>query len=400
MTDKKDQSTDLLIWLAAGVVVFMGLAWVVIEAPWSSEEEYAALEPAAAPAAAVSAGSSTDDAIGAEGPADAARLAEPSMPAANDPLHLARLALEAGMLIEPQDYSAWTLFGAVATSDPDNEEARTGLEQVADILMRRGESALEQGRYRDAEVIAETIRERLPQHIAAIDLSERVALAMRPPPEPVVEIEPEPESPPVAETPVDPVPELHAAFIRAMAANSVLTPPGESARDLVGRMLDIDPENELAVAARDMLVTEMLDRSRQSIEALDTAAAQTWIDSAAPLAADTSRIAEAQDRLTRHLIEIESQKRLPASALKRLVYVPPEYPEIAITRGIEGWVDVEFVVGADGEPEEVTVTDGSHDRYFRDEAIAAVEEWRFEPVIFMDQPIPQRSYTRLAFVFE
>ena len=47
---------------------------------------------------------------------------------------------------------------------------------------------------------------------------------------------------------------------------------------------------------------------------------------------------------------------------------------------------------------EITIVDASHARYFREEAVAAVEQWRFEPVIFMGQPIPQHAYTRLEFV--
>jgi TonB family protein len=191
---------------------------------------------------------------------------------------------------------------------------------------------------------------------------------------------------------------MNAAFIDAMAQNAVLRPAGTSAVDIVKDMLSTSPGHELAIAARDLLVTEMLDRSKQSIEALDARAAQTWIDSAAPLADDPAEIERAQDRLTRHLIDTESQKMLPASELTQLSSAAPDYPRIPLERGIEGWVELEFVVTTAGLTEDITVTNASHDRFFRDEAIAAVEQWRFEPVIFMGQAISKRSYTRLAFV--
>jgi TonB family protein len=191
---------------------------------------------------------------------------------------------------------------------------------------------------------------------------------------------------------------MQAAFLSALAENAVLRPAGTSAVDVVKGMLSTAPDHPLTIAARDMLVTEMLDRSKQSIEALDVRAAQTWIDSAAPLTDDSATIAQAQDRLTRHLIETESQQMLPASELNQLQAVSPEFPRIPLERGIEGWVELEFVVTTLGATENITVTNASHDRYFRDEAIAAVEQWRFEPVIFMGKPIAKRSYTRLAFV--
>ncbi len=43
------------------------------------------------------------------------------------------------------------------------------------------------------------------------------------------------------------------------------------------------------------------------------------------------------------------------------------------------------------------MTDASHDQYFRREAVAAVEQWKFEPRVFMNRPIAQRSYTRIRF---
>ena len=79
-------------------------------------------------------------------------------------------------------------------------------------------------------------------------------------------------------------------------------------------------------------------------------------------------------------------------------YVQPDYPRQPLQRGIEGWVDVEFTVGMDGRTRDIDVVDASHDRYFRDEAMAAVEDWTFEPRTFMDRTIEQRTYTRLRFV--
>jgi TonB family protein len=386
MTESATQSGDRLLWLAASVVACMGLAWLVIEAPWST------------PAAAVISDSKLTMPVSAVATTVAVAPAQSTQSTISDPLHLARLALEAGMLIEPADYSAWSLFGAAAAADPHNREAHDGLEQVANALLGRSQAALEQGRYDDASAIVETIVSRLPQHEGALALAEQIVVATTPP-EPLASPKPEvaTELAP-APAPVDPIPALNASFLAAMAANAVLTPPGTSARDIVSEMLATAPEHELTVSARELLVTEMLDRSLQSIEALDTAAAQTWINSATPLADDPRRIARAQDQLMRHLISVESQKLLPAASLTQVKSVAPKYPEVPLSRGIEGWVDVEFVVNPDGETENIQVIDASHDRYFRAEAVGAVEQWRFKPVIFMNQAIPQRAYARLAFV--
>jgi len=386
MSSPTAQSGDRLLWLAAVVVAAMGLGWLVIERPWSSDD---ALDLVADPAP--NDANSIALADTAAPPADAGE--------ARDPLYLARLALDSGMLVEPVEYSAWTLFGAAVDANPDNAEAQAGLDQVAAALLGRGQTAFEQGRLDDAEIVAGTIVTRFPEHAGALELAANIAEARRPPPVVVREAPaPAAAAAPRPPSPEERIPGLHAAFLEAMGQNAVLTPSGTSARDLLGEMIGLAPGHELTGAARTQLVTELLDRSTQSLEALDTAGAEAWIEAAAPLAADPAVIESARDRLMQHLIDTESKKRIPVSALDQTVRVPAQYPDIALERELEGWVDIEFVVTPAGGTAEITVVDASHARYFRNEAIAAVEQWRFEPVIFMGRPIPQLAYTRLEFV--
>jgi TonB family protein len=379
------ESSDRLLWLAAAVVAAMGLGWLFIEKPWADD-----VDPdfVAAPAEAETTAIALAD-----------TATPPSDPALErDPLYLARLALDSGMLVEPAEYSAWTLFGEALDADAGNVAAREGLEAVATALLGRGLTAFEQGRLDDAESIAGIIVTRFPEHAGALELAQDIVVARRPPPVVVRETPaPAAAAAPREPDPIERIPGLHDEFLAAMGRNAVLTPNGTSARDILGEMTRIAPQHELTGAAREQLVTELLDRSTQALEALDTAGAQTWIDSAAPLAADATVIERAQDRLTQHLIDTESRKRLPVSAFEQTVRVPAEYPEIALEREIEGWVDVEFVVTPAGDTSEITVVSASHERYFRNEAIAAVEQWRFEPVVFLGRPIPQHAYIRLEF---
>ena len=61
-------------------------------------------------------------------------------------------------------------------------------------------------------------------------------------------------------------------------------------------------------------------------------------------------------------------------------------------------VDVEFTVATDGTTKDIVVADSSHDSLFHREALEAVRQWRFEPRVFMNRTIEQRSYTRMKFV--
>lgn len=384
----RPHSGDQLLWLAGGVVTLMGLAWLIVAAPWSSGAPEK-LEENAIPSPAPRVPPEIEQSERA-----------PDLPSLADPLRMAWMALEAGMLIEPEELSAWTLFGQIVAREPGNDAARDGMRQVAAALLQRGNVALEQGRFDDVSAIVATVTARIPDHEGALELAAAAERARQPPDPPSVQTTSEPDPDPDPDQEADPVPELHVAFRDALSRNAILRPAGSSAVDVVTDMLAVAPEHELTRAARDLLVTELLDRSVQSIEALDVTAAQAWIDAAEPLAADHTRIELAQERLTRHLIETESKKILPASEMQQLLVTAPDYPRIPLERGIEGWVEVRFLVTPEGTTAAIEVIDASHDRYFREAAVAAVSQWRFEPYIFMDQAIPKSSVARVEFVLD
>ena len=398
------QHDDRLLWLAGAALVAMGVTWLVISQPWSSG---ATPVPALSPAPSLTAAPPTVATVSAPTTSEPSLDIEPALSSdLSNPLRMAELAYEAGMLVEPEDYSAWTLFARVLREEPSNEIARAGLYKVADDLVQRGGVALEQGRYDDTRATLDRILGAQPEHSGALELETRLE-ALRPKPAPAPEPEPEtrvaevtPPPAPVREEPkVDPVVAAHAGFEKALAGNRILTPADDNARHYVEVMIAAAPNHAQTRADRGLLVTELLARSSQALEALDTDAARAWIDAAEPLATDPAQITAARNALTDRIIAMESAKPMPASALKFTTYVPPQFPGTAANRGIEGWVDVEFTVSADGSTRDINVADGSHERLFRSEAVEAVKQWHFEPRVFMDRAIDQRTYTRVRFVF-
>jgi TonB family protein len=392
---------DLLLWVAGAVVAVIGIAWLVIMQPWAGGEDLpgaaAPVMLAVAPLPAPSQGAEQEAALEA---------------GLDNPLRMAQLAYDAGMLIEPAEYSAWTLYGRAVKAEPNNPVAAAGLARVADDLVRRGEAALEQGRFDDARNAVERIRAALPQHPGAKMLADKIwpqpaptrqatAESLRPAlPQPTARVEaaePTPR-PPAAQPVVNPILVASAAFEQAMAESRLLAPTDRSAKHFVEVLTAANRDHELTRQARQRLAGELLSRAAQSLEALDAIAAGIWIDEAESIGADANRVRVARAALTEQLITLEAAKRLPASALQLAAYVAPVYPARALERGIEGWVDVEFTVGTDGTARDVFVADGSHETFFRREAVIAVEQWRFEPRVFMNRAIEQRSYTRIRFV--
>lgn len=395
--------SDLLLWIAGGAIAAVGIAWLVITQPWSSGGSDAPVPtPTAAPAVEIAVATELVAA-----PEDPTAGAETSDITLDNPLRMAELAYEAGMLIEPEEYSAWTLYARVVKAEPNNVAARDGLNKVADDLVRRGSTALEQGRFDDARDTVERIRDALPNHPGAKELAAKIwpQTTLAAPTRESLEIEPTRvariETAPVA-TParpqVSPVVQAGEQFDKAMAEGRLLTPTDQSAKHYFGVMATTDAEHEVTKRARTTLSQEFLSRAAQSIEALDPEAAGIWIDEAESLVGGSDPgVRLARSSLTEQLIAMESAKPVPASALKIASYVAPSYPQRALERNIEGWVDIEFTVGTDGKTRAVSVTDASHETYFRREATEAVSKWQFEPREFMGRAIEQSSYTRIRF---
>jgi len=400
-----------MLWIAGGAIAAVGVAWLVIMQPWSGSggdatEEAPVVststtpepEPDQALVVAVADDGGTAPPPGEEGTLD-------------NPLRMAELAYDAGMLVEPEEYSAWTLYARVLKSEPDNTAARDGLTKVADDLVRRGETALDQGRFDDARALVERIRGALPSHPGAKALAQKIWPEVSPtlPTRESLAI-PAPEMPRVARvdtttTPaperpkVDPVKEASDAFDAAMAAGRLLTPPDSSAKHFVAVLDRTDANHEATRRARSVLSLELLSRATQSIEGLDPEAAGIWIDEAESLLGGNDEgVRKARSTLTDQLIAMESAKPVPASALKIATYVAPEYPQRALERNLQGWVDIEFTVGTDGKTRNVSVTASSHEAFFRREATDAVSKWQFEPRVFMGRAIEQTAYTRMRFV--
>ena len=405
---KKSSSNqgDLLLWIAGGAIAAVGAAWLVIMQPWKSgadEQEIAlAMGPTSSAAAAPALTASAEAVAG-----DAAVAPEAEL---DNPLRMAQLAYDAGMLVEPDEYSAWTLFQRVLKNEPGNAAALEGLTKVADDLVRRGETALDQGRFDDARATVERIRAALPNHPGAKALSQKIwpnaggkpagsAPALPQPAVQVARVEtaPTPAAPPKPQA--DPIADANQAFEKALAEGRLLTPADQSAKHYVGVLNRLNVDHDLSKRARSTLSAEFLSRAAQSIEALDPEAAGIWIDEAeALIGATDDGVRKARAALTEQLIAMEAAKPIPASALKISTYVAPDYPSRASERNIEGWVDVEFTVGTDGKTRNIVVTDASHETMFRREAMEAVQKWQFEPRVFMGRPIEQTSFTRIRFV--
>lgn len=75
----------------------------------------------------------------------------------------------------------------------------------------------------------------------------------------------------------------------------------------------------------------------------------------------------------------------------------PRYPTVAQRRNQEGWVDVEFTVGTDGQVDEAHVVDAQPKHVFDRAATDAVERWEYKPALRNGQPMAVTMRRRIVF---
>lgn len=75
----------------------------------------------------------------------------------------------------------------------------------------------------------------------------------------------------------------------------------------------------------------------------------------------------------------------------------PRYPTSAQRAGIEGWVEVDFSVGTDGEVHDAKVARAQPRHVFDRAALEAVDRWRFQPAMRDGKPVEAKLRRRIVF---
>ncbi len=83
-----------------------------------------------------------------------------------------------------------------------------------------------------------------------------------------------------------------------------------------------------------------------------------------------------------------------------LVRINPDYPPRALSRGIQGWVIVQFTITATGTVKDQIVVDSSN-KIFDDAALKAIGRWRYNPKVEEGVAVERKGVqTKLVFQLE
>jgi TonB family protein len=194
---------------------------------------------------------------------------------------------------------------------------------------------------------------------------------------------------------------LSAAFNERLGRGALLEPATDSARFYLSQLVQQAADDPATQRARSAWGARVLEEARGALRAQDFSATRRWLAEARAASADAAGISRLDAALA--VAQEEAQRAtsfVNASSLTRTRYVAPLFPDIARARGIDGWVDLQFVVGSDGAVSDVSVVGAQPVGIFEQAALDAVRHWRYQPVLRDGQAVSEHARVRLRFTVQ
>ncbi|MFO1468756.1 MAG: energy transducer TonB [Steroidobacteraceae bacterium] len=373
----------------------------------------------------------------------------PPQEAGDATLKRAGEALAANRLIDPPGDTALVLFLARLARAPNDAAARAGLAEVHERLLARAENALLEEQLDEAAKAIEDARRSGVESGRIAFLGAQLNKAR----EQARQAQARQRTQSEQRADAEKLAKALRTASQRMDQGRLIEPAGDSALSFVQQAIDLAPTDlgtqqarralgaRLLLDARTALQAKDFERSTRLLQAASGIASQGDIDAARNALATARGETQGdsreqllklanerlqQDRLvdppsdsarSRNAIESGSKASAaaaPASAtaataaptappivgaatLKRLTTVEPDYPVEAARRRLEGWVEIEFTVAADGSVRDTLVRNAQPAGVFDQAAASAVQRWRFEPVLRDGRPVEQRSRIRIRF---
>lgn len=175
----------------------------------------------------------------------------------------------------------------------------------------------------------------------------------------------------------------------------LLAPESDNALYYYRSLQVADPRNAALPGLRDALGTALVDQARAAYDGGRAAEAQLALDAARDVGVPAATIAAVQAAGTAPRAPVVTQQPRLARALN------PQYPARAAQDGVEGWVDVEFLVNTEGEAQNVRAVGSEPARVFDQAAVTAVRRARFEPARTADgTPVAMNTRLRVRFAIQ
>ncbi len=175
-------------------------------------------------------------------------------------------------------------------------------------------------------------------------------------------------------------------------------PDNDSALYYVNQLRAADPKNAALPRISAAVQGQIQDQARAALDAAQPARAEALLQTAASLGTNAELIA-----LNQRLAQVKqaaaaaSPPEMTEASLTRLKPIELDYPSEALRKNIEGWVELSYVISAEGKVTTVKVLNSSPAGVFDTAAAKALARVRYKPVMQGGKATAVSTKLRIAF---
>jgi len=297
-----------------------------------------------------------------------------------DYLHEATERLREGQLVEPAQDNARFFIESARAVAPNEPQVLQVQKQLEERLVAEVRKSLAAG---NAESAQHWIDAAADSGISREEISELTKEAQR------VQ----------TSAKADAMARLTLLFNQRLSQGKVIDPPNDSAKSYLAQLVQSDATHPSTVLARQALASRTLDEAKAAAHRQDYMGAKRWLAETREAGTDEASIRAVDDGLTQETTK-QAPEVVSAANLVLAKYVPPVFPPAARQHGASGWVEVQFLVKADGSVSDVMITGAEPVGLFEQAAVDAVKKWRYQPVERNGHASELRARLRMKFALE
>jgi len=184
-----------------------------------------------------------------------------------------------------------------------------------------------------------------------------------------------------------------------LGQGKLLEPDNDNAFYYLGQLAAADPKNASLASLQAQVQTQIIARASGELDAGRLDNAKSLLRSAATLGAspEWNALNERIIATPRSTDTFGPIPEVDVAALKPVKPLSLQYPSDALAAGTQGWVDLAFVVTAEGKVGTITVIDSQPHRVFDRAAREALARTRYQPIVQNGRAIIVTSKIRVTF---
>ncbi|HEY2683989.1 MAG TPA: energy transducer TonB [Steroidobacteraceae bacterium] len=288
-------------------------------------------------------------------------------------IDLANARLNDGHLLEPEHDSAWYYLSEALSVDPQNNAAAETKSLLGMRILSEARSAIDRREFTRASDWIESASG--IASAANIETSQALLSAAR------------------KQAQSDANAQLLKNGNERLQQDQLIEPENDNAKYYLLTLRGLDAAHPGLPQALSELGARFVAKARLALTLKQYAAARSWLDDAMSVG-----FASAEGNSVAHELEVTLDRDkflstiVPASRLTLQKSVAPAYPAKASAARIEGWVELDYTVTAEGSVADIAVHGADPPQVFEDAAIKAVAQWRYAP-----PAQPARTRVRIRF---